>query len=92
MTSRPLERSRSTAWQSIDGELVLLRVRARELLGLNEVARRIWELADGTRAVQQIAAIVAAEFDVPPEVAEADTARFVEELIGLDALKLREES
>lgn len=84
------ERSRSTAWQSIDGELVLLRVRARELLGLNEVARRIWELADGTRAVQQIAGIVAAEFDVPLEVAEADTARFVEELIGLDALQLRE--
>ncbi|MFI5315202.1 MAG: PqqD family protein [Myxococcota bacterium] len=92
MTKGAPERSRSTAWQSIDGEMVLLRVRARELLGLNEVARRIWELADGTHAVDQIAAIIAAEFDVALGVAEADTARFIETLIGLDALQLQEGS
>src|SRR5262249_56128612 len=85
------ERARSTAWQKIDGELVLLRVRARELLGLNPVAQRIWELADGTRDVEEISALLAAEFEVTAEVARADTARFVDELVQLGALELRAE-
>lgn len=90
MTKIVAARSQSTAWQIIDGEAVLLRIRARELLGLNDVGRRIWELADGTRSVDEIAALVAAEFEVAPEVARADTARFVDELIALQALELRD--
>ena len=85
------KRSRSTAWQSIDGELVLLRVRARELLGLNPVAERIWALADGTHSVDEIATVIADEFEVALEVARADTARFVDELVRLQTLQVGEE-
>lgn len=90
VSERVPERSPSTAWQSIDGETVLLRMQARELLGLNAVGRRIWELADGTRSVDQIAGVLTEEFDVPAERARADTLGFVEELLALGALRLRE--
>ena len=83
------ERSSSTAWQIIDDELVLLRVKDRELLGLNDVGRRIWELSDGTRSIDQIVETVTMEFEVPREVAKADTSRFIEELATIRALEFR---
>lgn len=83
------ERSRSIAWQTIDGEMVLLSLKRKELLGLNGVGGRIWDLADGTRSIEQIVQCVAAEFDVTAEAAGADASRFLDELIAAGALELR---
>jgi coenzyme PQQ synthesis protein D (PqqD) len=86
MPGRRPSRSRSVAWQTIDGETVLLRTRENELLGLNPVGGRIWELADGTRSIDQIVDTVAADFRVPAEITRADALRFLEELTSLCAL------
>jgi hypothetical protein len=83
------ERSPSTAWQIVEGELILLRLKEDELLGLNQVARRIWEMADGTRTVAQIAKALAAEFDVSTESVLADSCRFINELAAMRAVTLR---
>jgi len=83
------ERSASTAWQIVEGELILLRLKEDELLGLNHVARRIWELADGTRTLGQIAQAIATEFDVSSEVVLADSSRFMNELGAMGAVTLR---
>jgi coenzyme PQQ synthesis protein D (PqqD) len=83
------ERSTSMAWQVIDGEMVLLDIDGRELLGLNEVGARVWELADGTRTVAEIIAAVEREFDVGIDEAAADVRRFVDELASCGAVTFR---
>ena len=77
------------AWQTVDGEMVLLHIDGRELLGLNDVGARVWELADGEHTISQIAAAVCAEFLVDPDVALDDVRRFVAELLALGALTRR---
>ena len=79
-------RSPLVAWQTIEGETVLLRVKEKELIGLNEVGRRIWELSDGTRSLEQIADALAAEYRVDREAARADALRFIRELQSIHAL------
>ena len=88
--NRVPERSLSTAWQVVEGELVLLRLKHDQLLGLNEVARRIWELCDGTRTIAQIAEALAQEFDVSIEVAAADSGRFIDELATMAVISFRD--
>lgn len=53
---------------------------------LNAVGSRIWQLADGTRTVEDIAAVLAQEFEVEPAEAEASTQRFLSELVELELL------
>ncbi len=77
------------AWQVVDGEMVLLDIDGRELLGLNEVGARVWGLADGTLTVAEISAIVEREFEVGIEEAIADVRRFVDELASRGAITLR---
>ncbi len=67
--------------QLLNDEAVLLRPEAGKVSVLNEVAARIWQLADGTRSIQQIAELVASEYQVDLPQAEADTLEFVEMLI-----------
>jgi hypothetical protein len=74
-------RSRAAAWQRIDGEMVLLQPDVRELLGVNTVGGRAWELMDGERTFDQIAAILSTEFAVGPERVTADLRSFVRELV-----------
>ena len=78
------------AWQTIQGETVLLHVDGKELMGLNEVAACIWSLADGTRSVEQITRTVHEKFQVPAETAAGDVQAFLGELNALGALVWRE--
>ena len=89
ISERIPERTPSTAWQIVEGELILLRLKDDELMGLNHVARRIWELADGTRTVAQIAEALAAEFDVSSDVVLADSCRFINELAAMGSITFR---
>lgn len=84
-----LERGRKVAWQTVAGEMVLVRSAHQEVLSLNEVGGRVWALADGSRNVGQIAEIVGAEFDVTEEDARADLLAFLSELVGLQILSVR---
>ena len=86
--SRPV-RSPSVAWQSVDGETVLLRHREKELLGLNEVGGRIWAMSDGASSIDQMVAALAATYHVSAEAARNDVQVFVRELLALGALDLR---
>jgi hypothetical protein len=83
--TKPL-RAPSVAWQSIDGEAVLLRYQEKELLGLNDVGRRLWEMSDGRNSVDQMVEAVAAEYEVSLEAARADVASFLRELMSMGAL------
>ena len=47
---------------------------------LNQVGTRIWELLDGGREPADLAAQIAAEFEVPPDAADRDVREFLEAL------------
>ena len=51
-------------------------------LALDEIGGRIWELADGTRTITEIASDLVREYDAPLETIEADARRIVAELAG----------
>lgn len=65
------------AWQSVDGETVLLDVENRRLLGLNAVGSFLFGLIDGSRCVRTLADLVAARFAVAAERALRDVQGFV---------------
>jgi coenzyme PQQ synthesis protein D (PqqD) len=89
-SGRILERSGSMAWQTIDGETVLLNIDGKELMGLNEVGAHVWDLVDGSRSFGQIVDAVASRFEVSSETATADVHAFVSELVASGALAWKE--
>jgi len=76
-----LRRTTKAAWQELDGEVVLLVSEEQKLLGLNSVAGRIWQLADGNRTVDEIVGILAREFDGAEDAIRRDASSFVDRLI-----------
>lgn len=48
----------------------------------NEVATRIWSLADGRHSLRQIHREICEEYEVDPAVAEADLREFVSSLLS----------
>jgi coenzyme PQQ biosynthesis protein PqqD len=82
-----VRRTVKAAWQEIDGETVLLVSAEEKLLGLNTVAGRIWQLADGTRSVEAIAQALDSEFDGGETDLRQDTLGFVNELVALGLME-----
>jgi hypothetical protein len=64
----------------LEREAVIVLPDKGEVKVLNEVGARIWELADGSRSVREIAAAIASVYDVSQREAEADTVEFLQEL------------
>ena len=60
--------------------VILLTPESGEYFTLNEVGGRIWQLADGSRSVTEIAGLLAAEYDAPAEEIEADALEVLGEL------------
>jgi radical SAM protein with 4Fe4S-binding SPASM domain len=83
-------KSTSAAWQRIDGETVLLNVDGHELLGLNAVAGRVWDLIDGRRTIDQLVESLAGEFPkVPPAQLRTDIDAFLRDLVVERMITLR---
>ena len=77
--------------QILNDEAVLLLPTKGEVKVLNDVGARIWSLADGSRTIAQIVAVIAAEYAVQPAQAEADALAFVAELAQRDIVVLSAE-
>jgi phosphatidylserine decarboxylase len=73
-------RNPQLAWREIDGEIVIISPEDSQVHELNETAALIWKHADGERSVEQIAAGVAAEYDVSCESAQKDIAELIAQL------------
>jgi len=65
----------------IDGESVLMNRATGSLHHLDALGTAIWACCDGSASVDDLAADVAATFDIAIEQAKADVARFVRSLI-----------
>jgi hypothetical protein len=77
--SRPVRRSDVLA-QAAGETVILLTPDSGEYFTLNEVGGRIWELADGSRSVSEIAAVLVDEYEAPLEEIQADALELLGEL------------
>jgi coenzyme PQQ synthesis protein D (PqqD) len=76
--SAPWQKNPILAWREIDGEIVIVSPDDSVLHELNETGSFVWKQLDGRRPVAEIAASLAAEYDVTPEHALDD----IETLLG----------
>lgn len=74
----------------VDGEAVVVLADAGQVNVLNPVGTRIWELADGTRSVGQIADAIVTEYEVTPQTALQDVTEFLQSLADARALVLQD--
>ena len=78
---RYVSRSTAIASRALGDEMMVMSAANSTLFTLDEVARVIWEAADGTTSLEEIVTNkICAQFDVTPEVALKDAEVFVEQL------------
>ena len=82
---RPAHHPR-TASRVFSGEAVIISPAENVIRMLNPTGSRIWELADGTRTVDAIATMLAAEYEVDPAHARQSTQNFVADLVAKSLL------
>lgn len=70
-----------TPARTIDGEAIVITPADSTLHTLNDTATFIWDRADGTRTLEQIAAEMAREFEVDEAALRADALTFVEDAV-----------
>ena len=80
-----------TASRILEKEAVILTPQDSMLHTFNRVGSRIWELADGTRTIKEIATIISDEFEVKKATAQADILGFVKELQGKGMITVRKD-
>jgi hypothetical protein len=83
--TRPRRRDSILAQEAGDTVILLTPV-SGEYFTLNEVGARIWQLADGTLSVSDIARVLADEYDAPFEDIRTDALDVLGELQSADLL------
>ena len=68
------------AWREIDGETVIISPSDNVMHELNETGSFIWRQIDGRCSAAEIAGMLAAEYEVPPGDALADTEALLQQL------------
>lgn len=79
LTDRPARQPRVLK-QEAGGTVVLLGLDEGRYYSLDEIGGRIWDLCDGARTVAQIAALLAAEYEAPPETITQDLVELLDDL------------
>jgi hypothetical protein len=74
-----LQRRSDVRYRRIEGEAVVLRQSAAEVLVLNEVGAAVLDLADGERSVGDWIAALAADYEGEPGTLERDVLAFAAE-------------
>lgn len=57
-----------------------------EIQVLNQVGSRIFELADGSRSISEIAQVIATEYQVDETEAQQDTLTFLRQLVAQNVM------
>jgi hypothetical protein len=85
-----LVRSQAVVARVVAGETLIVPIRAKvgdlaSIYSFNGTGTLIWKLLESPRTVAQLAAEIAQEYEVEPEVAERDVTSFVSEMksVGL---------
>jgi Coenzyme PQQ synthesis protein D (PqqD) len=86
--STVLRRRSDVRYRRIEGEAVVLRQSAAEVLVLNEVGASVLDLADGERSVGEWIETLRGEYDADPETLARDVLTFAGELAEAGMLEV----
>ncbi len=86
MSGSAIQQHPNAAWRDLDGEVVIISPQDSVLHELNETASFIWKHATGEKSAEEIAVLLAEEFEVDPATAAADTQELVQHLLGKQLL------
>lgn len=75
------KRNPMAAWTQVSGELMVITPENSVLHRFNETGTFIWQHLDGEHSLAEIAGLVAAEFEVSLEEANADVMEFVSKML-----------
>ena len=81
-----VRRGTGVVFQELDGEAVLVQLERGTCFTLDPIGTRIWQLIGEGDEVGRVAAALAGEFDVAPEVVERDLYLLLEELLARELL------
>lgn len=86
------EKDPNMVFRQIEDEMILVPIRQSvadlgNIYVLNELGGRIWELMDGERTLADVRDILLDEYDVMPNVLEADLLAFVRQLEAAGSIK-----
>lgn len=90
MWTRYIAQNPDTPARTIDGEAIVITPHDSTLHTLNETATFIWDRADGTRTLEDIAKEMVGQFDVAEEVLREDALAFVEEAVSKGLMQATE--
>ena len=77
-----LQVSADVIFRELDGEAVLLDLASGRYFGLNAVATRTWTLLAAGAGLDDVTAVLTAEFDAPAAEIAADVRSLVSELLA----------
>jgi hypothetical protein len=87
MSTIPLwQKNPILAWREIDGETVIISPADNVMHELNETGSFIWRQVDGRCSAADIAALLAANYEVPLENALTDTEALLQQLFSRQLL------
>jgi len=73
-------RTRGLTSELVDEDLVILNLAGDNYIGLDEIGRRIWELIETPRRVDELCQQLSQEFNATPEQIAVDVLPFLAEL------------
>ena len=76
----PWQRNPALAWREIDDETVIISPTENVMHELNDTGSFLWKNIDGRRTAAELAALLAAEYEVTPGTALADTEALLQQL------------
>jgi hypothetical protein len=75
----------------LDGQTVMVLADSGQVTVLNDLGTRIWQNCDSEHNVEQIIRSIVDEYEVDYLTAERDVIEFLERLVGLQALVMKNE-
>jgi len=81
-----VRRGASIVFQELEGEAVLVNLERGTCFTLDPIGTRIWELVGDGAEVGRMTAVLTAEFEVEPGVAERDLFALLSELLARELL------
>jgi hypothetical protein len=91
MSEKYISRSSAIAARLLGNEMMIMSAVDSTFFTLDEVATVIWQAADGSTPLSQIAAQICEQFDVDHQRAERDAEQFIGELAKHGILLLSDE-
>ena len=77
--------------RQVGDETVLLDLKSMKYMGLDDVSTRMWQLLTASDSIQSAYDALMAEFEVEPEQLRKDLGEYVQQLLNLGLVQLKQQ-